>query len=309
MEHKKMPGIPEAAKSEEAARAFLESTRWANGRFCPHCASVEPYKITPKKQGSKTRPGLYKCKACRKQFTVTVGTIFEGSHLPLHKWLMAVHLMTASKKGISAHQLHRMLGITYKSAWFMAHRLRYAMTQPAMKKLRGDVEVDETYIGAASRSQPRYIGAPKRKPVVLALISRKGQMRAKPIKAATAQELKGSIRQYVHKDSRIITDQWQAYRGIGKDFKRGHESVNHSKLEYVRGDVYTNTAESYFALLKRGIHGTFHHITERHLARYCDEFSFRWNHRKATDTERAVTALIGIEGKRLTYRGPTGLRA
>ncbi|MDE2105886.1 MAG: IS1595 family transposase [Patescibacteria group bacterium] len=305
-----MPGIPESALDEDKARSFLERTRWAKDRFCPHCGSVESYSLTPRKEGTKTRKGLYKCKACRKQFTVTVGTIFEGSHIPLHKWMMAVHLMTSSKKGISAHQLHRMLGITYKSAWFMAHRIRYSMTQePMAKKLRGIVEVDETYISGTSKSQPRYIGNPPRKPIALALVARNGQMRSFRIKASTSEELKGAIRRNVDKRSRIITDEWQAYKGIGKEFHGGHQTTNHSKKEYVRGDVYSNSAESYFALLKRGIHGTFHFITEKHLDRYCAEFAFRWNNKEVTDGERAVEALRGAEGKRLMYRALPGMGA
>lgn len=308
MANKKMPGIPTSAQNEDGAREFLENTRWANGRFCPHCGSLESYKLTPRKPGTKTRKGLYKCKHCRKQFTVTVGTIFEGSHIPLHKWLMAVHLMTSSKKGISAHQLHRMMGITYRSAWFMAHRIRYSMTQPALaKKLRGTVEVDETYIGGTSKSQPRYIGNPPRKPIVMALVSRSGQMRAKAIKATTAQTVKDAIRENVDKRSKIISDAAGVYKGIGNEFHGGHESVNHSALEYVRGNVYTNTVECFFSLLKRGIHGTFHHVSEGHLERYCDEFSFRWNYRKSTDAERAMAALAGVEGRRLTYKAPVGV--
>lgn len=301
-----MPGIPESAANEDTAREFLERTRWANGRFCPHCGSLESYAITPK-PGSKTRKGLYKCKSCRRQFTVTVGTIFEGSHIPLHKWLMAVHLMTCSKKGISAHQLHRMLGITYKSAWFMAHRVRYAMKQEPLKsKLRGTVEVDETYIGGSSYSQPRYIGNPPRKPAVIALVKRNGGVRSFPISASTSAQLKGAIRQNVDKRSTIMTDKWHAYVGIGKEFQGGHHAVNHSANEYVRGKVYTNTVESYFALLKRGIHGTFHHISEQHLGRYCDEFAFRWSNRQTTDGERAVAAIVSSAGKRLIYKEPLG---
>jgi transposase-like protein len=300
--NKKMPGIPESATNEDAAREFLERTRWAHGRVCPHCGSTESYTITPK-PGSKTRKGLYKCKACRRQFTVTVGTIFEGSHIPLHKWLMAVHLMTCSKKGISAHQLHRMLGITYKSAWFMAHRVRYAMTQEPLKsKLCGVVEVDETFIGGTSRSQPRYIGNPPRKPAVVALVKRGGEVRSFPITGATSEVLKGAVRQNVDKRSTIMTDEWQCYRGLGREYRGGHHTVNHSKKEYARGRVSTNTVESYFALLKRGIHGTFHHVSKQHLGRYCDEFAFRWSKRDITDGERAVYALLGAEGKRLQYK-------
>lgn len=302
---KEMPGLPESARSEDSAREFLERRRWPDGKpICPHCGSLEAYRLNVK-EGSTTREGVCKCKDCRKQFTVTVGTIFESSHIPLHKWLQTIHFMTASKKGMSALQISRMIGVTYKTAWFMCMRLRHSMKQEPMKgKLSGIVEADETYIGGTSRSQPRYIGAPPRKPIVMALTSRNGHAKAFPIKAATAKNLKGAIRENVDKRSAIMTDRWYAYMGIGKEYAGGHHTTNHSAKEYVRGNVHSNTAESYFALLKRGIHGTFHHISEKHLGRYCDEFSFRWNTKKNSDTERALMALDATDGKRLLYKSP-----
>lgn len=187
----------------------------------------------------------------------------------------------------------------------MAHRIRYAMKQPPLvKKLRGHVEVDETYVGSPTRNRPRYIfeGAPK-KPIVMALVSRKGEARAFPIKAATAHELKSAIRENVDKRSTLFTDEWKAYGGIGKDYQ-GHETVVHSRLEYVRGRAHTNTAESFFSLLKRGVRGTFHHISKQHLGKYCDEFAFRWNHRNISDMERGIEAIKQTEGKRLMYNDP-----
>lgn len=300
-----MPGLPESAQSEEKARAFLEARRWPDGKpVCPHCGSVNAFRLQIK-EGSKTRKGLCKCRDCRRDFTVTVGTVFESSHIPLHKWLQTIHFMTASKKGMSALQISRMVGVTYKSAWFMCMRLRHSMKQePISGKLRGIVEADETYIGGTSKRQPRYIGNPPRKPIVMALVTRCGKAKAFPIKRANAETLKNSIRKNVDKRSTIMTDRLWAYMGIGKEFKGGHHTTNHSAKEYVRGNVYSNTAESYFALLKRGIHGTFHHISEKHLGRYCDEFSFRWNTKKLPDTERALLALKATAGKRLLYIRP-----
>lgn len=285
--------------NEEQARKLLEDLRWPHGPECPTCGSRDVVRI----EGESVRPGLLRCKACpdRRQFTVTVGTIFEDSRIPLKKWVMAFHLMCSSKKGISALQLKRNLGVAYQTAWFMAHRIRYAMSQePLRGLLRGTVEVDETYVGGKAHGK-RGRGAAKKTPVV-ALVSRSGKMRTKIVERVTAKELKGAIREHVRKDSRIMTDEFLSYRGIGKEFKGGHKTVNHGAGEYVRGDAYTNNAESYFALLKRGVHGTFHHVSRKHLGRYCDEFAFRWNHRKTTDGERTIAALRQAPGKRLVYQ-------
>lgn len=303
MVNKKMPGIPEAAQSPDAARAYLEATRWKNGRFCPKCGSLESYAIVARKPGSKTRKGLYKCKACRKQFTVTVGTIFEGSHIPLNKWLLAIHFMTSSKKGMSAHQLHRILGIGYQAAWFMAHRIRYAMKQEPLKsKLQGTIEADETYVGGKEKRIPF---AKSKKVPVIALVERPGRVRAFPVERVDEATMRKAMKENVDTLSHLYTDQARVYPPVGKPFEGGHKSVNHSAGEYARGPVHVNTCESFFALLKRGVHGTFHHVSKPHLGRYVDEFAFRWNYRKATDVERATAALAGVEGKRLTYRGPT----
>lgn len=273
MDNIKILGLPASAQDETSARAYLERMRWPNGPICHHCKSTEVYRLTPKAD-SKTpaRIGVLKCKKCRKQFTATVGTIFEGSHIPLHKWLMAVHFLCSSKKGMSALQLSRMLGVTYKSAWFMCHRIRLAMKKmPLIKKLDGIVEVDETFIGGRHKRGPGNTGFNKKSPVMV-LVQRDGDLRSKPIKSLTAIELKREIRANVAVSSTVMTDDFKSYKGLNREFVGGHKVVNHSNKEYVRGDVYTNTAESYFALLKRGIHGTFHHVSKKHLGRYCDEF-------------------------------------
>jgi transposase-like protein len=263
----------------EAAREHLEAIRWPNGPVCPHCGESErrPYPLK-----SKTRK-LYKCAACRKQYTVTVGTIFEGSHIPLNKWLLAFFLLCSSKKGMSAHQLHRMLGVTYKSAWFMAHRIRYAMEQPPFAKpLTGVVEADETYVGGKERNRKRKdkqkkTGRGTDKTPVVVLVERGGEARSFRMANVTGLELKGAIRRNVAKDARIMTDSFKSYRGLHKEFA-SHEYVSHSDGEYARGEVHTNTAENYFSILKRGIDGTYHHISEAHLPRYLAEFDFRYNH-------------------------------
>jgi transposase-like protein len=299
---------------EDAARELLEKMRWgANGAVCPHCGGADPYKLTPK-PGSKTRKGLYKCRACRKQFTVTVGTVFEDSHVPISKWLLSLHLICASKKGMSAHQLHRMIGVTYKTAWFIFHRLRYAMSQePMASKLRGVVEVDETYVGGRRRLVPNG-GRPgpkdKKHVGVMALVERGGRVRAFPMERVTSANAQTAIRQMVEKGTTVMTDELNIYHATGlNNSGYKHETINHTRDEYVRGNVHTNSVEGFFSLLKRGINGTFHHVGKGHLAKYCDEFSFRYNHREMTDGERAGVLVLNAEGKRLTYKQPAGTSA
>jgi transposase-like protein len=288
------------------ARAYLEGLRWPDGPVCPHCGADKPYRLS-RKPGSKMRRGVLKCRSCRKQFTVTVGTIFEDSHIPLNKWLMAIHLLCASKKGISAHQLHRMLGVTYKSAWFMAHRIRYAMEQPPLRdKLRGVVEVDETYIGGKPRKgqtkDRRDAGRWKgEKAMVVALVERDGDVRSISRRTVTEKNLGQVVRENVDPSARVMTDSFPAYRGLRRHFA-DHQAVDHSRQEYRRGDVYTQTVESYFAILKRGINGVYHHVGEQHLHRYLAEFDFRYNRRKVEDGIRAALAIKATEGKRLRYR-------
>jgi len=289
--------------TEDEARDYLERIRWPDGPVCQHCGCMEVVKL----QGKSTRPGVYKCKAkgCRKQFTVTVGTIFERSHIKLREWVIAFHLMCSSKKGISAHQLHRSLGITYKSAWFMCHRIRHAMSTGdlARPKFKGTVEMDETYVGGKPRmgGVKRGRGAPNKTPVVI-LVQRNGGARAVVMPKVTAGNLRSHIRRNAETSATLMTDQLLLYRKIGREQTGGHHTVNHGRKEYVRGDIYTNTAESFFALLKRGIYGNFHHCGPKHLQRYCDEFAFRWDNRNVSDGVRRDTALSMADGKRLTYR-------
>lgn len=289
---------------EKKARELLESIRWPNGVACPHCGSMDVTKVIAKKEASKIRKGLYRCQDCRKnktknQFTVTVGTIFEDSHIRLSKWLLAITLMSASKKGVSAHQLHRMLGITYKTAWFMAHRIRYAMHQPRLRKLMGVIEADETYIGGKARGIGS--GSIEGKVPVVALVRRGGDVRSFALTHVSSATLREVLSENVHPSSRLMTDELHAYKSIGKEFA-SHDTVTHSKLEYVRGEVTTNAVEGYFGLLKRGINGIYHHVSREHLHRYLSEFDFRYNRRKISDTERTISAIAGFEGKRLMYK-------
>jgi transposase-like protein len=287
--------------SEDEAREYLENIRWDGNRLCPHCGSDKSYKLEAK-EGSKThvRNGVYKCSSCRKQFTVTVGTIFEDSHIPLAKWLSAIYLMCCSKKGISANQAHRMLEITYKSAWFMCHRIRYAMEQNSFKKMQGTIEVDETYVGGKNRRIGSKTGLENKTPVV-SLVQRNGEVRSFVVETVFSATLKKVLSENMSKKAKLMTDELRGYKKVGKEFA-SHEVVNHSKYEYVRGDVTTNTVEVYFGLLKRGINGTFHHVSRKHLQRYLSEFDFRYNFHKLNDSSITPIAIQGFEGKRLMYR-------
>ena len=288
--------------NEDKARELLERLRWPEGPVCPHCESTEVYRLTAK-PGSKSpvRKGVLKCKKCRKQFTVTVNTIFEGSHIKLTKWLMAIHLFCSSKKGISAHQLHRMLGITYKTAWFMAHRIRYAISQPPLKKkLKGIVEADETYIGGKGHGKAGR-GAEKKTPV-LTLVERKGRIKSSPIEHVSRKTLKKIMVRNIDKNAVVMTDEFPSYWWVEKRF-RSHGTIDHGSKQYVHGLIHTNTAEGYFSLLRRGINGTFHHVSKHHLHRYCDEFDFRYNYRKVSDGMRTAILIQKVEGKKLAYRG------
>lgn len=289
-------------QDEEAARNYLESVRWANGIVCPHCGVIDSfYKLV----GEAHRPGLYKCRECLKQFSVTVGTVFESSKIKLHVWLQATYLMSASKKGISAKQLERMLGVTYKTAWFMAHRIREAMNVAPKEQLgqSAPVEVDETYWGNVGTHRPGSRGF-NHKMKVVTLVERNGQKRSFHLPTVNHKTLGPIMRGMIAQKARLMTDQAGVYEKLGTHFA-SHEFVNHTVKEYARGDVTTNTVESSFAILKRGLYGTFHSVSEQHLQRYATEFDFRWNNRIAlgvNDVQRTNAALKGIEGKRLTYR-------
>lgn len=302
-------------QNEDAARAHLEAIRWPNGPVCPHCGGADRQS---RLEGTSHRAGLLFCGHCREQYTVTVGTVFERSKVALHKWVMAAHLMCASKKGISAKQLERMLGVTYKTAWFMAHRLREAMKEEIAGPMGGPgkiVEADETYWGSetnskadAAKSGARNRGAAlKDANKIVSLVERDGKVRSFHVPSVTGQNLKTVLTTQIHSETHVMTDASPRYNVVKREMPFAQYSqVNHSKKEYARGDITTNTVESFFAILKRGLVGTFHHVSSEHLHRYCNEFDFRYNYRQAAgfdDSQRAAMLLKGIEGKRLLYKG------
>ncbi len=291
-------------KDEVAAYAFVEARVWPEGRICPHCGVVE--KSGPLK-GKSTRVGVYKCYACRKPFTVKVGTIFESSHIPMHVWLQAMFLLCSSKKGMSANQLHRILGVTLKSAWFMAHRIREAMADGSVTPFGSGgtpVEADETYIGRRRRKGDDERGF-QHKMKVLTLIDREtGTARSTVMQKVNAVSVGRVVAANVSKKARLMTDQAPYYGDIGREMA-DHQSVNHSIDEYVRGDAYTNSAEGFFSIFKRGMKGVYQHCKEKHLGRYLDEFDFRYTNRIANgvdDQARTLRTLDGVVGKRLMYR-------
>ena len=293
---------------DNAAREHLEKILWVHGPVCPRCG-VMGDRIT-KLQGASTRPGVYKCKDCRKPFSVTVGTVMERSHIPLSKWLLAAQLMASSKKSMSAHQLHRMLGTSYEAAWFLFHRLREAANDiGGAGPIGGEdkfVEADEAYIGGKARN--KAYGPPPKKMAVVILVERGGEARSRHVAEVTAEALRPLIVTTASRKSHLRTDESGVYWKVGEEF-RSHATVVHSADEYVRGDAYTNTVESYIALFKRAVYGQFHHVSEAHLHRYLVEADFKYNYRSALgydDTDRAVALLRGAKGKRLLYRQPDG---
>ena len=289
----------------DKAREHLESIRWPNKQIvCPHCGGIE--KIT-KLAGKSTRPGVYKCNDCRKPFSVTVGTVFEDSKVALNKWVLATHLMASSKKGFSAHQLHRIIGVTYKTAWFMWHRIREAMRDDGNVNFGaggGTVEVDETFIGNQfKKTKNARGGAHKNK--VLTLIDRTtGAAKSIVVKDLRVSTLLPILKANIAKEATVYTDEAAQYKKLSDHFA-AHDFTTHAAEEYVRGDVHTNTVEGYFSVFKRGMKGVYQHCDSKHLHRYAAEFAFRYSNRSANgieDAQRAAMILKGAEGKRLMYQ-------
>ena len=303
--------------NETAAREHLEALRWPQGPYCPHCGSFAATRL-PAQRGRPTkahpegaiRDGVVQCNDCRKQYSVTVGTVFESSKIGLHKWVLATFLLCSSKRGMSGHQLARMLGVTQKTAWFMSHRVREAMRpvdgEPPLGGEGKVVEADETFIGGKEKNRHKNKRAKRRlggnwgKETVFSLVERNGKVRSVHVQSVTAANLRPILVEQVDKATTLCTDDAGQYRHMHRDF--AHEVVNHGKDEYVRGPFHTNTIEGYFSILKRGVTGTYYHMSATHLHRYCTEFDFRYNTRKDNDFERCEKALTGITGKRLTYR-------
>lgn len=312
--------------NEEKAIEFWEKKRWPDGPQCPHCGLVgEAYKL----QGKSTRPGLWKCKGCRKPFTAKMRSIFEDSKIPMHVWMYAVHLMCSSKKGMSAYQFHRMTAtfyghkVSYRTAWFMFHRIRFAMAQhPLVDKLSGTIEMDETYVGGKLRvgpyrprpymrargRKPNYPSVTSNKAAVFSVLQRDGAVRSRHVERVTAENLRPIIEEMIADDAHVMTDSSTVLKGALAG--RTHDQVNHVAKEYVRYEngkcITTNSIEGFFSLLKRGIYGTYHQVGKPYLQQYLNEFDFRFNNRKVTDAERSELALKTCEGKRLTLRTPAG---
>jgi transposase-like protein len=293
---------------ETKAREWLEARVWPNGPTCPHCGNADAAKIRGL-QGKAHRTGLYQCAECREQFTVTVKTVFERSKIPLTKWLAALFLLTASKKGVSAHQIHRSLDISYKSAWFMMHRLREALRTGGLAPMGSGgktVEADETYIGRL-KGQPKARAGFGHKNTVFTLVERGGSARSFHLDGSRAGDFLPIIRANLSREAKFMTDELSAYKVVAEIEELDHDSVKHSKKEYVRGEVHTNTVEGYYSIFKRGMKGVYQHCAEKHLHRYLAEYDFRYSNRAALgvdDYSRAEIAAKGIVGKRLTYRRP-----
>jgi transposase-like protein len=292
---------------EDKAREHFEAIHWPTGPVCPHCGATSEHVTLM--GGKSHRPGLYQCNACREPFTVKMGTVMESSHISYRKWALAFHLLAASKKGMSAHQLHRMLGVTYKTAWFMAHRIREAMRPLDTEPMGGTgkfVEADETYVGGKAKN--RAYKDPPPKAAVVSLVERGGKVRSFHVPDVTAKTLRPILVDAIAKDTHFRTDESSVYWAVGEQFTT-HRTVTHSIGEYVRGDASTNTVEGYFSIFKRGIYGCYFHVSQHHLKRYLCEFDFRYNERIAlgvSDSQRAAKAIKGGAGRRITYRQPRG---
>jgi transposase-like protein len=298
--------------TDDQCREYLEHQRWPNGAACPKCGTVNPYVLERKTKSKNKVQKLYKCRACRKQFTATIGTIFEDSHIPLNKWFAAIFTMCASKKGVSAHQLHRMLGVTYKSAWFMAHRIREAMRDKGIfVPLSGTVEADETYIGGKSRGhftwkeriqdeikmgiRPKPHHPRMDKAVVFGILERKGKVRTITVPQVNAETLGTILRKNLDlPNTRLITDGNKAYKHIKHHVR--HDVIDHEET-YVSGDIHTQGIENYWSLLKRGLYGIFQHVDRKYLPQYLSEFQYRFNNRKVTDAERFASLMTQTQGR------------
>lgn len=302
--------IPAACADERAAVEFMELQRWGDDPHCPRCESPDVYIMKDRKTGERQSDWRWRCRECGRQYTVRIGTVFEDSRIPLRHWCYAFWRACTSKKGVSAKEIERQTGLSYKSALFMMNRIWYAMApDDDGTRFSGDVEVDESYFGGKPRNRDpknrtRAGRSVERKAAVFGMVERNGRVRAQPVTSVSGSNLKPIIRRNVDIRTRIISDEWSGYKGLGIGPRR-HETVNHSKREWARGDVHTNTIESFWALCKRSVHGIHHSLSKEHLHRYVGEWCWRYNHRKMDDGERTVAAIKAAEGKRLMYRQPS----
>jgi len=303
--------IPLACADEKAAVEFMENKRWGDAPSCPHCGGLNPYKMKDLKTGERQANYRWRCHDCKEQYTVRIGTVFEDSRIPMRHWCYAFFRAATSKKGVSALEIHRHTGVSYKSALFMLQRIRFAMEGSVIGPLKGPVEVDEVYIGG----KPRYKGQSKpgrgtKKTPVMAMVERDGRVKTKPIANISGKIVKQVVLENVAWNSAIITDENHDYKGIGQHYLGGHHTVCHRDKEYVRGDIHSNTIEGFFAIVKRGLNGIYHSVSKEHLHRYMAEFEFRYNNRNLDDGDRTIAAIKASQGKRLKYKeAPTKIRA
>jgi transposase-like protein len=301
-----LSALRDASTDERKAVEFLEARRWGEAPACPRCGDTDVYQMRDRKTGERNRDYRWRCRGCKRMHTVRTGTVFEESRLPLRTWVHAYWRACASKKGVSALQISRECGIGYKAALFLMHRIRFAMAEPSPPKLTGTVEADETYVGG----KPRIKGKGVRekwtdKTPVMGLVERGGRARLRVLERVTTKNLAAAVTEHADMAGRLITDENRGYVHVGRRFAKGHDTVNHRAGEYARGDVTTNTIEGVFAILKRGMYGTFHSVSKHHLHRYLAEFEFRYNTRGMADADRAALAIKAADGKRLTYRKGT----
>lgn len=302
-----LQALPLACSDEKAAVEFMELQRWGDCPCCPRCGSVNVYQMQDSKSAGRQKNYRWFCRDCKQaelppQYTVRTGTVFEDSRIELRHWCFGFWRASTSKKGVSALEIHRQTGLSYKSSLFLLHRIRFAMAPADSNPLTGIVEVDETYIGGKPRNPGEEREKWSSKVPVMAMIERGGRVRPKVIADVTAKTLQFAIRENVDRRARIMTDEHPSYSGVGRFYKAGHETVNHSNREYARGDVSTNTVEGFFSVLKRGLNGIYHSVSKEHLHRYLAEYEFRHNNRFLEDGPRTSAAIRASEGKRLRYR-------
>lgn len=290
-----------AAVDDKAAVEFMEQRRWGDTPACPRCGSLAVYQMRDRATGERNKDRRWRCRDCKRMYTVRTGTVFEESRLPLRVWCHAFWRACSSKKGVSAKQIERECEISYKSALFVMHRIRAGVADLAAPKLSGTVEADETYVGGKPRNRrPGGQGRHDKTPVI-GVVQRGGEVRFCIMERVTADGLKAALSEHVERSARLMTDESSAYTKLGREFEGGHETVNHGRCEYARGEVHSNTIEGAFSLIKRGVYGTFHSVSKKHLPRYLAEFEFRYNTRKLDDGERVAVAIRRADGKRLTY--------